>query len=552
MKKLLKKISLIFLSFLILISSYLTILAPSAHAQTWYNQNPFEWYIKVYDKDTSPPNEIFGERYTAAQVQWVIWSLFATGINLPFTMLGMPPTPSVCVSKLALGLVEPIDCSKAIQEFISAVADKISPLIPTIPLTDNGANKNLAAFSTQNSMWKKIFLEDRPISGIAYIRNIGRKLTLVPEAKASDSFGFGRLVVIQDLWKFSRNFAYFFFVLAIIITAFMIMFKVKISPQAVISIQSALPKIIITLILVTFSYAIAGFLIDLMYVIMGVFSLILSASKLMGVAAGPVFYFNFINGFGTGGLAILVYWGIFLVLYIVATMAAYLSALFSLGATGVIWSLLLGVFTIILFIILIIDFFRITFALFKALAAFYIAVITGPFLLAVGALPQSRNMLGSWIKNLISKLAVFPATGILFFFSIFFVCKSIVISTAGIIEGNIIIDLLRKIPNMGPFLSSTGISSTNPFWGPPMLNNGASATSIAFILMGISCILLIPKVQKAIESALAGREFDYEAAISQPVKQTVSAAGGIVESVGKAKSSATISGIGAAIQALVR
>ena len=548
MKILLKKILLVLSSVFIVLSSSLALPA-AAHAQTWYSQGPLEWYIKVYDEESSPPNEIFGERYTAAQVQWVFWSLFATGFNLPFTMLGTSPAPSVCVAKLALGLVEPVACSKAIQEFITTISAKIISLFAS---NNSGVNNSLAQSQTQNSVWKKIFLEDRPISGIAYLRNIGRKIRLVPEARAADSFGFSRLTIIQDLWAFSRNVAYFFFVLAIIITAFMIMFKVKISPQAVISIQSALPKIIITLILVTFSYAIAGFLIDIMYVVMGIFSLLLSASGVT-VITNPGINFQIINGLGTGGLAIFIYWIIFLVLYAIACLAAYTSALLSLGATGVVWALILGVFTIILFIILIIDLFRITFALFKALAGFYLAVILGPFQLAVGALPQSRNALGSWLKSLVAKLAVFPATGILFYFAILFISKSILVSAVGIVEGNIIIDLLRQIPNLDGFFSDV---ATDSLWGPPMLNNAMSATSIAFILMALGCIMIIPKVQKAIESALASRPFDMETAIGESVKRPISIVGGVTESVGKSLGptppGAIVSGLGSLIQRAAR
>src|SRR5258708_14361646 len=64
----------------------------------------------------------------------------------------------------------------------------------------------------------------------------------------------------------------------------MIMFRVKISPQVVVSVQSALPKIAIALVLVTFSYAIAGFLIDIMYVFVGLFSLVFSRFTVAGVS----------------------------------------------------------------------------------------------------------------------------------------------------------------------------------------------------------------------------------------------------------------------------
>ena len=52
-----------------------------AQQSTWYNQGFVEWYDKVYNPDTSPGSEIFGERYTAAQVEWVIYGLGAFFIN---------------------------------------------------------------------------------------------------------------------------------------------------------------------------------------------------------------------------------------------------------------------------------------------------------------------------------------------------------------------------------------------------------------------------------------------------------------------------------------
>ena len=50
----------------------------------WYNQNTCQFKKKVFEG--SPENEIFGERYTYAQVNWIIHSL---RINLdPFFQLG--------------------------------------------------------------------------------------------------------------------------------------------------------------------------------------------------------------------------------------------------------------------------------------------------------------------------------------------------------------------------------------------------------------------------------------------------------------------------------
>src|SRR3989344_4743451 len=69
----LKKLLISFLvSLLLFTSSFLPLLARPASA-AWYDQGPLEFYEKVYDDSN---NDIFGERYTFAQVRWILFSLF--------------------------------------------------------------------------------------------------------------------------------------------------------------------------------------------------------------------------------------------------------------------------------------------------------------------------------------------------------------------------------------------------------------------------------------------------------------------------------------------
>ena len=67
----------LFISFLLSVFLLTNVFVPFAKANgdenPWYNQHPFNWFLKVYD--TSNPTEIFGERYTAAQVDWIVWSI---------------------------------------------------------------------------------------------------------------------------------------------------------------------------------------------------------------------------------------------------------------------------------------------------------------------------------------------------------------------------------------------------------------------------------------------------------------------------------------------
>jgi hypothetical protein len=106
-----------------------------------------------------------------------------------------------------------------------------------------------------------------PASGVDYLAYLGEKINIVPQAYAQGGVGFERMRHFLPVWEAFRNLAYAFLVIIIVFVGFAIMFRVKISPQAIISLQSALPKIILSLILITFSYAIVGFMIDIMMLV---------------------------------------------------------------------------------------------------------------------------------------------------------------------------------------------------------------------------------------------------------------------------------------------
>lgn len=77
--------------------------------------------------------------------------------------------------------------------------------------------------------------------------------------------GFDGLKPVMDLWIAFRNLVYFFFIAVFIILGFGIMLRVHMDPRTVMTISNQLPGIIVAILLVTFSFAISGFLIDLMW-----------------------------------------------------------------------------------------------------------------------------------------------------------------------------------------------------------------------------------------------------------------------------------------------
>ncbi len=104
-----------------------------------------------------------------------------------------------------------------------------------------------------------------PASAQYWATDTLQKAGFIPQSYAAEGVGFASIKPLMNLWKIFRDVAYLLIVLVLVTIGFMIMFRMKINPQTVISVENALPKIVISLLLITFSFAIAGFLIDVMY-----------------------------------------------------------------------------------------------------------------------------------------------------------------------------------------------------------------------------------------------------------------------------------------------
>jgi len=486
-----KKLLISFLLGLTVFLSFAPYLSPTKAQTTWYNQSPSEWYLKVYD--SSNPNEIFGERYTAAQVQWIVYtipSIFINWITNGNTDLGG------CL----MGVVgATLDAGLCVRGMNTAVANLV---------TNFGINPT-GNISQSASVASQIFA-DRPISGIGYVRHLISKFSLVTTVHAQTTgFGFDILSSISSLWTVTRNAAFFLFIIVTVVFAFMIMFRIKLSPQVIISVQSALPKIIVALILVTFSFAIAGLMVDLMYIIMGVISTLLT--PLLGDSPG--FIFSFMNGtlplLKDSGIMLIIYFIIYIITYLIAVIVALVAAVSGLQASSVIFTLLLLIFSVILLLILVWYVIKTIYVLFKNLAQVYGLIIIAPLQITGGILFPQMGF-GTWFKKLFSKLMVFPLTGMFIYVSFVLLIKSMWFSLIGLIHNNIFVNVWNDLLVNGIF-KLVGFNVPNwqatSMWGAPMLGNPAAATGIAFLLMSLGLIMMIPKISDAIDGFLASKGF---------------------------------------------
>ncbi len=280
-----------------------------------------------------------------------------------------------------------------------------------------------------------IVYQNPPASGIAYTKHMLANAGLLAKPAYAQGIGFVGLAPLLPIWTTMRNLAYVVIVIVMVVIGFMIIFRMKIDPKTVISVQMALPKIVVALILITFSYAIVGFMIDLMYLVMAIaISVFLNAtgtytaeeivetqSNLMTGGLFQLGVYIFKGGLFEAGPAVLK--NIFIETFGGSFAVSLISVIF-LG-----WGALLGTIAIpaiigvIIALGLLFTFIRLFLLLFNSYIQLIIAVIFGPLQLLTEAIP-GKSAFGDWIRNIIANLVVFPATMMVIILSAYFATQS--------------------------------------------------------------------------------------------------------------------------------
>lgn len=351
-------------------------------------------------------------------------------------------------------------------------------------------NKNIVA------MYKH-----KPADAQLYLADIAGKAGVIKPAFAQ-GIGFSGLSPLLGLWKAFRNIAYGFLIIIMVIIGFMILFRMKIDPRTVISIQNAIPRIVVTLILITFSYAIAGIMIDFMYLCLYVTLIAFSTagggnvpgltiSGAMGAitglplndlfgsawSAGPAAITGLVNLIGRGtadtiGAVVLTALGGF----VGATFGGAIGA--GIGSVGVLGGGIVGqgstgnaLAWLIVSLALLFAIVRIAVTLLSAYIQIILGVIFGPLQLMFGAIPNV-DAFSSWIRNLTANLGVFVVT-------------SIMLLLASILSAQ-----------------ATQVANSN-LWVPPGLGGQQGAAASGLISFGM--VLSIPSMAAALKEMLKAK-----------------------------------------------
>lgn len=207
---------------------------------------------------------------------------------------------------------------------------------------------------------------------------------------------------IDSLWSLTRDIAYLGFVVIMIAIGFMIMFRSKIGGQTMVTVGNSIPRVVVSLILVTFSFAIIGLIIDVAGVLMGVVASVLDLSN----AVNPMDVFQMLRGvfglqsvgwfggalaFGAAGIAIAI-----ISVLSLATGPMYVATLFM----NIILLIILGIITF--------GIIKLWFVLVKSYFALLINVVVAPLAILVGAFPGNQIVTSNLFKSALRNALVFP------------------------------------------------------------------------------------------------------------------------------------------------
>jgi len=257
----------------------------------------------------------------------------------------------------------------------------------------------------------------QPISSVQYLAFMRNKIGIVKPSYAATP-GTEILAPLIIIWEGIRNVSYVFFIIIFVAVGFMIMFRSKLNPQTIINIQLALPRIIIALILVTFSFAILSFLVDLAFfgnqLVAGALG-----NPLVDAATKAGFSFNwrpFDNSTDPSSgflIHVLGRFGENNVLQLIIKALGAIGGLIALQDFD-------SIFLIIIAFSLVGSLVKIFFALLTRHVTIILSVIGAPLVFLLSAVPSQNNTATTFLKTFLSAVLTFPAVLVILNLALFF------------------------------------------------------------------------------------------------------------------------------------
>lgn len=334
---------------------------------------------------------------------------------------------------------------------------------------------------------------------------------LAPRAYAQGT-GYAAMGPFLEFWKGFRNVAYALYIIMFVVVGIMIMLRTKINAQTVITIQAALPNLLVTLLLITFSYAIVGFMIDIMYFLIYFLVYLLST---IGIIGTPVDAINRLLG---GSAWSVIFSGRNSVIWAVAAASDRLLSGVGDGLTGFLGkgAAIFSPSALFAAVWLGVTMIKLMFVLVKAYVMLIIQTVTAPVQILMNAMPGSKAF-SEWLKKTASYLLPFPVVAAMFIFAAILVgdpSKSTLWNMGAYGSGN----NPFGIDSSSSFYAQTGTDGS--MWLPPFTLTGTDLQANDLMgLIGFFIFTMTPAAAKMAMDWLQVKESPYTSEIGAGLGQ---------------------------------
>lgn len=217
-----------------------------------------------------------------------------------------------------------------------------------------------------------------PINTNQYLATINPLQAGTVNAQAVNELDTSGLV---KLWQNVRNAAFAFSALVLVVIGFMIMFRSRLDPRTSITVMNSLPKVIFSMVLIYFSFALSGFMLD------------------MGRLVLQLVYRTvpFSGGTLASGLLEL----------LVVILLGWISAFVVAGPAGVVVGIGLLLLALIVALFLLVVILNLIYQMLKRYMQFIVYTIFSPLFFLWGAMPGQSTF--GWFKSQLANVMAIPA-----------------------------------------------------------------------------------------------------------------------------------------------
>lgn len=231
------------------------------------------------------------------------------------------------------------------------------------------------------SVYAQNMLKEVPILGDNISVNAQLTTQSIQNATTGWLTDFSLAEVFYNMWEQSRNLTYFLIIIPAVAYGFAIMFRMQINPQTQVTLMRALPRLLVVILLITFSYPIIALMVQLM-------------KPIVDIATGVIFSF-------TSEIHDASY---------TATGVSVIYAILGFYASGFAWVILAAIGLVVLLISIL----RLLAATIVIMTKLALLIAFGPLVLLIGAFPGREDVIKNYFMTVGSLIFGYSAVLIMF------------------------------------------------------------------------------------------------------------------------------------------